>query len=300
MNKRYKGFQELTNIFCSLCAQLATLQKESRNVKGTGYYVNSLKQRLGLFTGKNVKIMGGLKSFPGKMVFPNKVINQNIEHDMLIRAVLFDADNTLYKTKAVSHLADMEAMRFFAKQINIDVEKLYLEWKRIVEKIVNSKDPVKRHRKYSYNLIAEKFGLKDVDKAFSLFLKKLVDSIEEMPNLNDVLKYLNDYKLAVFTEDAKDLTYPKLKKLKLIHHFDLILTSEDIGEMKPSEVYFRKVFSKFKVSPNECLVIGDNYSKDLEIPKKMGATVVNFGSMNKKADYSIKDFKELKMILKRI
>jgi len=263
-------------------------------------YVNSAKQKLGLFTGENVRIMANLKSMPGRIVFPNKVVNYDIEHDMLIRAVLFDADNTLYKTKQAAKKADMGAMRFFAKQCRMKPEEIYKDWKKIISMLINEKDPKKRHRKHSYRILAQNLDLKDVDKAFEIFLKKLVDSIEEMPNLKGVMNYLKKYNLAVFTEDTKDLTNPKLDKFGLRDVFDLIITSDDIGEMKPSEEYFSKVFKKFKISPNECLVIGDNYAKDLEIPQKMGATVVNFGSRNKQADYSITGFKELEIILRRL
>ena len=66
---------------------------------------------------------------------------------------------------------------------------------------------------------------------------------------------------------------------------------------------FEAVFNKFNVSPNECVVVGDSFEKDLVIPQEMGALTVYVGknpSEGKKADYSITSLYFLKDILSEV
>ncbi|MFT4305187.1 MAG: uridine diphosphate-N-acetylglucosamine-binding protein YvcK, partial [Candidatus Woesearchaeota archaeon] len=219
-----------------------------------GRYINPTIKKAGIYTGKNVTIMDNLYSMPGKMVYPNKIIRKNIKQDKLIRAILFDADNTLYNTKKVAKKADMEAIDFLIKEIKklnsknnnkfdikkLNKEKLYNDWKEIINKLKNSKNPEKRTRKYSYKKLLMKYILslneknyKTIhEKMYKKFVKKLVEEISLMENLNKVFELKSKYKFAVFSEDSFDLTLAKLRKLKIETYFDLIITSDEIGKMK--------------------------------------------------------------------
>ena len=249
-----------------------------------------------------VTIMENITAAPGTMVFPNKMVRRNIDRDLLIRAILFDADNTLYRTRAVAKNADMKAMCFFSAKCGASASRLYKEWGQVVRRLGNSKRPEQRHRRYSYSILAKRYNIyspKNIEAAFDAFLVQLKKDIKLMPGLNAILPYLRNYKLAVVSEDARELTNAKLETLGLSKVFQEVLTSYDIGTMKPDIAYYKKTFTRFKVSPTECVVIGDDYEKDLAIPKKLGATVVSFGA-SKEADYSIKDYRELPRILEEI
>jgi putative hydrolase of the HAD superfamily len=121
-----------------------------------------------------------------------------------------------------------------------------------------------------------------------------------MPSFEKMIPLISNYKLAVFSEDTSDLTMPKLRRFGLDKRFDLIITSDKIGQMKPSKEYYDEIFERFNVSPNECIVIGDNYENDLKIAKDMGATTIFFGGEDKRADFSIKGYDELPNILNKI
>jgi len=268
-----------------------------------GRYVNPTIKKAGIFTGQGVRILENLKSYPGKMVFPYKLVKEDIKKDLLIRAILFDADNTIYATKKIAKKADMAAMRFFAEQKKgqkkISAEKMYEEWKKIIKPLINEKDPKKRTRKYSYSLLVKKMKINHVNEGFDIFLRELIKDIKLMPSFIETINKLNKYKLAVFSEDTSDLTIPKLKKFNLERYFDMILTADMIGHMKPSKEYYKTVFKKIDVEPTECLIIGDNYEKDLKIAQEMGATTACFGS-DKRADFSFDDYKDLPIILGKI
>jgi uncharacterized cofD-like protein/HAD superfamily hydrolase (TIGR01549 family) len=288
-----------------------------------GRYVNPTIKKAGIFTGENVTIMDKIISEPGKMIFPNKIIREDIKEDKLIRAILFDADNTLYDTKNIAKKADMEAIEFLYKEISKKLsdkkskeiknrkdvkdkkksktkEEIYNEWNSIVKKLMHNKDPKKRTRKYSYNEISKKYELNLYEKMYNLFLKKLIEEIKIMPNLYKIFELRSLYKMAVFSEDTYETTIAKLKKVKIEKFFDLIITSDKIGEMKPSLNYYKKVFKEFDIEPSECLVIGDNFEKDLKIAKDLGAITVLYGKNDERTDFSIYDYNELITILRRI
>jgi NDP-sugar pyrophosphorylase family protein len=72
---------------------------------------------IGIFTGNHVLIKKKISSLPGKMIFPHKIISRDIREDKLTRAILFDADNTIYDTRSVAKSADMRAMSYFDNKL---------------------------------------------------------------------------------------------------------------------------------------------------------------------------------------
>ncbi len=233
------------------------------------------------------------------MELKNKV--QKIDKKRALTAIFFDIDNTLIKTKETAKKADMSAMRVFALNVKSSPEFLYEQWKEIVDKLKESKNPLKRTRKYSYAQLSNNLNINKgiYKKAYNAFIQTLVYFIQPMNNISEIIPKLKSYKLAAITEDSRETAIAKLKNTKLYNNFDFIIASDDIGFMKPHKDYFLKIFKEFEVSPQECLVIGDNYEKDLEIAQKFGCITVCFGQ-DKRADYQINDFYELLEILKDV
>jgi FMN phosphatase YigB (HAD superfamily) len=102
------------------------------------------------------------------------------------------------------------------------------------------------------------------------------------------------------TEDPEETTKAKLMKLGMTGFFDLIITSDQIGKMKPDKAYFDTICKQLDVTPRECIVVGDNYDKDLSLPHQDGALTVEFGGATGKADHTIHDHEELLEIVKNL
>ena len=252
------------------------VKKQNVEVYCKDKYVPSGKNELGLFCASDCVIKNNLCSEPGRMIFPNKTVKNNIVKDLLLRAIIFDADNTIYQTKSSAKNADMSAMKFFAKQIKKNPELLYNEWKKIVSELIKEKNPKKRERTYSYELLSKKLGFNNVEKGYSLFKETLIKNLVLSPGFKEVIPVLSDYKIALVTEDSKDLLTAKLNKFRLRSFFDSVICSEDVGTMKPDKKYIELVLKELDVSANECLFIGDNYEKDLKIAKEEGANTLIF------------------------
>lgn len=275
------------------------------NIIGNNFRTLTKSQKeLGIFTGENVIIKSNLKSYPGRVIFPNKIITKDIKNDFFIRAILFDIDNTLIKTKEAAKIADLTAMQIFASNTNFNPKEIYDKWQNIVKKLQQDNNPEKRTRKYSYKKLANNLKIKTIgtQKPYKIFLKKLAYSIKTNKNVIQTLAYLKKYKLATITEDSRETTIAKLKSSKIYHYFDLIITSDDIKKMKPHKDYYLIALNTLQISPKECLVIGDNYEKDLAIAKDLGCMTVHFNTdkPDKRADYKITNFKDLLKLIKNL
>jgi putative hydrolase of the HAD superfamily len=211
----------------------------------------------------------------------------------MIRAILFDADNTLYHTKAVAAEADKAAIEVIAADAGKTVDEVYELFLATVETVKRSTNPEERTRRYSYTVLAQQLGVSDVETAHGVFVQTLMNSIELVKGVWDFLEQVQDKKLAVFTEDSKELAIGKLHRLGILDRFAAVITSDDVGVMKPSPEYFEKAVTALGVQPADCLVIGDDFEKDLKDAKEAGAKVTLINGKDGQADFCFTEYSEL-------
>jgi len=223
----------------------------------------------------------------------------------LIKAILFDADNTLYDTQKAAKIADNQIVEELAQKTDkYNTKELYAEWKKIVYSIRHSLDPGMHERRYSYGEMIKKLGLdEETEEVLNRFGSVFLSHLKLMPGLPNALKTdLKKYKKAILSESEKDFMLIKLKKLKLSKYFDLIIGNEDVGaKLKPNPEYYIIAFKELKLRPEECIMIGDHYEKDLEIAqKRFGMKVIFFGKQEKRANLCIESFEKIGEIIKKI
>lgn len=265
-----------------------------------GDYKETSFSTLGCFLGPRVKVQNKISSEAGRIVYPDREVNKNIVQDILpIRAILFDADNTLYQSRDAACAADLAVMAYLAGGTKYKPKELYNVWRdEIVVSLKEGKSPVMRHRQYSYQRLINKLKLhKSARRAFMIFREGLVKKLKIAPHLKTVLEQLKDYKKIVVSEDNQDLIQFKLKKLGIEGYFGLVIAAETIGVMKPDKRYFDYALKRLKLWPGECVMIGDDWEKDLEIAYELGLRTIKWGNEDKRAHRSIRDFKELPRIL---
>ncbi|MDD5627076.1 MAG: HAD-IA family hydrolase [Patescibacteria group bacterium] len=268
-----------------------------------GDYKETSFSTLGCFLGPRVKVQNEISSEAGRIVYPDREVNKNIVQDILpIRAIFFDADNTLYQSRDAAQAADLAAMAYLAGGAKYESKELYNIWRnKIVVSLKESKSPVMRHRQYSYQRLIDKLKLRHrARRAFLIFREGLVKKLRIAPHLKTVLERLKDYKKIVVSEDNQDLIQFKLKKLDLEGYFDLVIAAETIGAMKPDKRYFDYALKRLKLWPGECVMIGDDWEKDLEIACKLGLRTIKWGDEDKRAHRNMKDFRTLLEILRII
>jgi len=116
-------------------------------------------------------------------------------------------------------------------------------------------------------------------------------------NLIDTLEYLSSkYELYVLTNWFTSSQSKRLDKVNISKYFKEIVGPEKY--VKPSVEAFKYFFKDSK--PEECVMIGDRYEIDIEVPLKLGMKAYLFDRLNKYDNIDCKkfsDWKELKDIL---
>jgi len=85
-------------------------------------------------------------------------------------------------------------------------------------------------------------------------------------------KMKSDYRLVIATNGSSYIQKKKIAKTKLDSLFpaDQVYISENIGHSKPEGEFYEHILNALSTSPEQCLMVGDNYSNDIEAAKKCG------------------------------
>ena len=105
-------------------------------------------------------------------------------------------------------------------------------------------------------------------KAYGKYLNKAVLNL----GLVDIIKALREsgYKTAVVTTASKENCREILYTFNMIDIFDLILTHDDVKNVKPDPEGFLKAMQFFKAEPKETIIFEDS-DVGIEAAKKSGA-----------------------------
>ena len=199
----------------------------------------------------------------------------------MIKAIFFDADNTLYKLNAKRAYRNL--FKYLSQEIKIPPKKIEKKWQEILDDVLDNPEksllPYYRHRLYPiketlkfYDFSAKKSEALS-KKALDKFFDDLVKDIKFEKNLKNLIQKLKKkYKLIIFTEEFKEYLPKKLNRIfgGWKKYFLFAVTPDIIKIMKPSEKYFRYALKKLKLKPSEVVVIGDSLERDIIPAKKIG------------------------------
>jgi len=230
-------------------------------------------------------------------------INEKIKYEHMdskqkYKVIAVDADNTLYELNAKP--AYERFFSYLSEKLNINrdiLEKTFLE---VVGQVKKSKNPEERKREYSLKKTLDKLGVKYSEELIKESLKIFWDEVlNTITPKNGVIEFIEKHKdkyIIVFTDEFKEIVEKKLEKAfgDWRKYFRYLITPEVTKEMKPSEKYYKKILEITKAKPEEIIVIGDSWEKDLKIAKDMGMkTVLISEEKQGDPDVFVKDFKEL-------
>jgi putative hydrolase of the HAD superfamily len=91
------------------------------------------------------------------------------------------------------------------------------------------------------------------------------------PNAMEVLEYLSSkYTMHIITNGFAEVQAIKLRESGMIKYFKEVITSEEAGVKKPHPGIFNYAFQKSGATPEESIMIGDDYEVDILGAKEMG------------------------------
>jgi putative hydrolase of the HAD superfamily len=135
------------------------------------------------------------------------------------------------------------------------------------------------------------------------------EKIEVIEGVESLLKSLQqNYILCVATNAGDSDTSLMMKALErgnIKQYFRYFFSSKDLGYTKPDPMFFKTIADKMKVTPQECLMIGNDYIKDIEGALSAGMKTIHFDEAknnlsNSKADFTIHKIDEIIKVLEKI
>ncbi len=161
--------------------------------------------------------------------------------------VIFDLDGTLIDTSTDVHLC-----------LNMALEQMKLP--TISMEIAKKAIGPGPHDFVKYILGDAMHRVDEFHQIFRpLYWERCADHAEPFDGIVELLKDLHDadIKCAVATNKAQQGTHAVLKALELEHHFDLILSRDQVEHPKPAPDMLLKACSELDVHPARALMLGD-------------------------------------------
>jgi putative hydrolase of the HAD superfamily len=100
-------------------------------------------------------------------------------------------------------------------------------------------------------------------------------------------------KVGVVTDAPRLKAWKRLNIMGMDNLFDVVVAYEDTGRKKPDKAPFEAALKKLKVKPEEAVMVGDWYERDVEGAKKLGMKAVLIGKAHCDEDYCIPRFANL-------
>lgn len=217
----------------------------------------------------------------------------------MVRAIIFDLDNTLVDFMSMKRLAvdaaidamvdaGLQGDRAAAEREILDIyDREGIEYQRVFDDFLESRLGRIDHKILAAGIVAYRRAR---EAALVLYPHVTV-------TLMTLLK--SGLKLAVVSDAPRREAWLRLCSLNLHHVFDVVVTYEDTGERKPSPAPFRCALERLQVEPDEVLMVGDWPERDLVGATQVGIRTVfarygdTFGTVDSGADYELEDIHRL-------
>lgn len=214
-----------------------------------------------------------------------------------IKAIIFDLDNTLIDFMRMKNKALSTAISAMIK-VGMKVEKNRA--KKILDKFVKKYGI--EYQKIFDELLKEVMGevdLRILAAGVVAYRRVKGDLLRPYPNAIPTLKKLKKkVKMIIVTDAPKFQAWTRLYEMKLDKYFDFVITPEDTGSKKLTEIPFKTAIRMLGLRPEEVLVVGDWVTRDILPAKALGmrTALAKYGQTRKekgKPDHLINDISEL-------
>lgn len=221
----------------------------------------------------------------------------------MIRAIVFDLDNTLVDFMKMKHDAVEAAIDGMIdagfdlprEAVRARIDAIYqeqgLEFQRVFDTLLESQ--------------LGRIDPKILASGIVAYRRARGSALVLYPHVQMTLLELakRGIKLGVVSDAPQAQVWLRLCELSLQHVFDAVVTFEDTRERKPSPAPFRAILGRLEVAPGEALMVGDWAERDVVGGKSLGMKTVfarygdTFGTQESGADYDIEDVFELVAIV---
>ncbi len=231
----------------------------------------------------------------------------------MLRAILFDIDDTLFPTSEFARRARTNAVRaMIAAGLRLSEEEVQRELSEVIAEFSSNYD-------YHYDKLLQRLrpeALAHRNQALvvaagvAAYHDTKFREIAPYPDVKPLLADLREagVRLGIVTHGWTVKQAEKLVRLGLVEFLDpnAIFISDQIGIAKPNPKLYRYALRDLGLEPHEVLYVGDSPSHDIEPPRSIGmrAAWVSRGARKTlteagvEADHEVRDFGELRGVLR--
>ena len=210
-----------------------------------------------------------------------------------IKAILFDLDNTLIdfmRMKEESCRAAVKAM--ILNGLDMDEEEAFMVLMKVYFDLGLESDSA--FTDFLRNV--GQFDHKILAAALNSYLKKKATLIVPYPNVEFVLKKLNDMRVvtAIVTDAPKTKAYQRLLAMGIESYFRFVVGFEDTGNGKHTGLPLKLALDMLRkeahgLANSEVLMVGDSIERDMEPARKLGlkTALSKYGQIETKTSESV-------------
>lgn len=189
---------------------------------------------------------------------------------MQIKHIFFDLDHTLWDFETNSDKAFEKA--FQNLQFKVDLAK-FLNYYRPINhkywKLYREEKVTKAQLRHGR--LKETFDFLKIKVTDELLEAMAIEYIRVLPENNqlfegafEILEHLSvKYQLHIITNGFHEVQHLKLEKSGIANYFKHIITSESVGFQKPHPDIFYHAMKIANTTPQESIMIGDNWEADI-------------------------------------
>ena len=202
------------------------------------------------------------------------------------KGVMIDIDDTLYSYAMPHKLAVTECFSVFSNEFNIHLnyEDFYSEYTKsrlIITELLKPQGSC-RSRLFAFDRLFRNYGIQksyySAHKYEEIYWKKFISEMKINTQACNFLKKCMDHRILVcaVTDMQARIQIQKLKALGVVDYVNFIATSEEAGAEKPNKKIFNLALQKMNLNKKDVVMIGDNFTKDINGAKTFGIEAVHF------------------------
>jgi len=209
----------------------------------------------------------------------------------MISVILFDLDDTLIDFKGMKRAAITEAANSMVKAgLDMKASEVYEKLDRVYWEVgIESNSAIEEFLK-SLGKLDDKILAAGING----YLRGKLGHTDPVPGALDTIKKLKKkYKVGVVSDAPRLKAWQRLNLMGMDKLFDVVVAYEDTGRRKPDEMPFRAALEKLGVRPEEAVMVGDWYERDVEGAKNLGMKAVLVGEPCGEEDWCIPKFADI-------
>lgn len=119
------------------------------------------------------------------------------------------------------------------------------------------------------------------------------DKVDWIPGAEELLKRVQEKFICIIATSAdhsgKDDMIKALKRVEADNCFQQFYSQKELGFKKPDPRFFEAVINKAGLLPDECVMIGNMYEKDIVGAKSAGLKTIFFNENELSGDFPLAD-----------